>query len=166
MKSQSQRPESGRRSFLRRSGAVVSAMLVPAAAGIAHAETGNAGTLEDAAAIRKLYQEYAAGLAQAGPGQGTTILRLVHEPGAAGETITLAPDRRSATATFACLAQIAVPLGGSGSLVDMARLQGQHARTWWENGIHELECARTAAGWQIRRLEYRKTAGPAAPVAG
>src|SRR5512136_2413381 len=62
---------SGRREFLSRSGSVVSAVLAPAAAGIAGAGTGESlntergqrTLLEDAAEIRELYRDYAANIA-------------------------------------------------------------------------------------------------------
>jgi hypothetical protein len=163
-------PKSGRRDFLRGSGTVVSAMLVPAA-GIAQAgagenlnnrpgqESGRLALLEDAAEIRKLYRDYAVQLAtQAGkPGSlpGTPV-RVMQDPAQPAETITVAPDRRYATAQFGCMTQIAVPLMGHESLLEMARLQGQHSQTWWESGIHELDCVKTSAGWQIRSVVYRK----------
>jgi hypothetical protein len=175
----SRRSNSGRRDFLRRSGTVVSAMLAPAAAGIAHAGTGeslnienrlrqNSGQpalLEDTAEISKLYRDYAAHLAtqasHSAPlpqqsGTGIAQLRLMQDPAQQADTITVAPDRRTATAQFHCVAQIAVPLRGHGSLLEMARLQGQHSETWWESGIHELDCVKTSAGWKIRRVVYRK----------
>lgn len=171
----SRRSNSGRRDFLRQSGTVVSAILAPAAAGIAHARSGEGerpdggfhqdseqfARLEDAAAIRELYQDYAAHLtAQAGqPGAQAVQLRLMQDPARRADTIAVAPDRKSATARFHCVAQTAVPLTGEGSLLDMARLQGQYAETWWESGIHELDCVRTGSGWKIRSVAYR-TAGP------
>jgi SnoaL-like protein len=157
-------PASRRRDFLRRS--VVSAILAPPAAGIAHTMAAPEPTSsEDEVEIRQLYRDYTARLAteagrpdslsEASPAEPAP-LRLMHDPAQPGETITVSQDRRSASARFPCMAQMAVPLTGDGSLLAMARLQGQYSQTWWEDGIHELDCVRSDAGWKIRDVVFRK----------
>ena len=90
----SRRSSSGRRDFLLRSGTVVSAMLAPSAAGVAHGGAGesrldqNLAQREDEAAIRQLYQEYAArvaaGAIHADPPESSDAepveLRLMQDP--------------------------------------------------------------------------------------
>jgi hypothetical protein len=159
--------ERGRRAFLRGTGAAISAALVPAVAAVDEtAETAR----EDAAPIRQLYRDWAVRVAggrhrefadlfavDTDPFAPAGLLRLMRDPAQPPGTIAFAPDGRSAIAQFPCMAQIAVPLRGNGSVVEMARLQGQHAETWWESGIHELDCLKTGAGWKIRSVAYRRS---------
>lgn len=148
--------ESGRREFLRGAGAAASAALVPAAAATTpagHAER----TQDDAAAIRRLYQEYAAGFgAQCADSGAAVQLRLLRDPAQPPDTIQVAADGQSARAQFHCMVQTATPLVGQASLLEMARLQGQHGETWWEAGVHEIDCVKVEDRWAIRQLAYRK----------
>jgi hypothetical protein len=201
----SERTTSGRRDFLRKSGAAVSAALVPAApAAFALTEesaSGQVGPPEDIAAVRKLYQDYAGCVAErafehlrslftkdgeilfngrrtavrergfgylqgsasgARPeqsGQEAAQLRLLQDPAEPPDRIVIADDRQSARAAFRCVARIAAPLVGNAPLVEMARLQGQHAETWWEGGSHELDCVKVGDSWKIRRLAYSTSVG-------
>jgi hypothetical protein len=169
--------ERGRRAFLRGTGAAMSAALVPAVAAVD--ATAADRTREDAGLIRQLYRDWAACLAgqrrreyadlfsaeseTCVPGG---LLRLMQDPAQPSETIEFAADRRSAVARFHCLAQIAAPLRGNASVVEMARLQGQHDRTWWESGIHELDCVKTGAAWKIRNLAYRRSTAVPSVLSG
>lgn len=148
--------ESGRRAFLRGAGAVASAALVPATAAAAPGSQMER-TQDDAAAIRTLYQEYAAGFgAQCAEPGAAVQLRLLRDPAQPPDTIRVAAGGQTARAQFHCMVQTATPLVGQSSLVEMARLQGQHGETWWEAGVHELDCVKVEGQWTIRQLAYRK----------
>lgn len=74
--------------------------------------------------------------------------------------VQVAPDRLSATAVFPYSIQVGAPIESDSSLVSMARLHGEGARTWWEGGAYHVACHRdtTDDRWRIRRLEYRTLA--------
>lgn len=118
-------------------------MLVPSATVVASEHTNP----DDSAAIRRLWRAYAA----------TCFLRVLQDPARQPDAIHIAPDRKSATGEFHCLAHIAEPIAGHGSLIEMARLQGNREARW-EHGVHELECVNTPQGWQIQRAVYRPSA--------
>jgi hypothetical protein len=162
VKKQADSSNSARRAFLRGAGAVAAAFVPGAAATVL---AGNAGrTHDDAAAIRKLYRDYTAGLParRAEPGAAMQ-LKVLHDPSQPEDAIEVASGGQSARASFHCLVQTATPLAGRGpSLLEMARLQGQHHDTSWEAGVHELDCVKLDGQWTIRRLTYRK-AGPVTP---
>lgn len=162
MKNQADSSNGARRAFLRRAGAVA-ATLVPGAAATVLA--GNAGRADDdVTAIRKLYRDYSAGLAaqRAEPGAAMQ-LRVLHDPSQPEDAIEVASGGQSARASFHCLVQTATPLVGRGpSLLEMARLQGQHHETSWEAGVHQFDCVKLDGHWTVRRLTYRK-AGPVNP---
>lgn len=184
MKNDQTNAKRGRRAFLRGTGAAITAALAPAAAGAAltGGETRPSASAGDAAAIRQLYQDYAARLAS-GPAEDlmalftqdgealldrrrfadreTVQLRLLQDPAQPTDSVEVSADGRSARARFHCLAQTAAPLSGNSTVVEMARLQGQYKTTWWEGGVHSLDCVKTRDGWKIRRLTYSKTADSA-----
>jgi len=64
----------------------------------------------------------------------------------AGKTLRIATDDGPV--------QTVPPLVGEALLIETARLQGNWT-SWWESGIHELECSNTGDEWTIRRLVYR-----------
>ncbi len=71
------------------------------------------------------------------------------------KSIEVAADGMSARGRFACMMRTVRPLAGTGTIVEMARLQGQHASEWMEDGVHELEAVKVAGAWKIQRLVYR-----------
>ena len=73
------------------------------------------------------------------------------------EAIKVAPDRKSAGASFPYSIQVGTPIISNSSLVKMARLHGEGIRKWWEGGTYEISYVKGAKneGWKIRRLEYR-----------
>ena len=144
---------SGRRAFL--SAAAVSAALAPAT-GFAAIADQNPDLREDIEAIRRLYRDYAAGLG-AMPEHPVTEpvpVRLLQDPAEHQDGITIAADGLSASARFPCLVQTAVALAGNGSLLEMARLQGNR-ETRWENGIILMECAKESGGWRSKKTLIR-----------
>ena len=71
------------------------------------------------------------------------------------DTIEVAPDRRSARARFHCLIHASARLGSQGSMMEMARLQGQGTAEWWEGGVYANAYVRHGGTWKIWRLDYR-----------
>ena len=134
------RSHSTRRTFFGHTGAALAA---PLAAGAASARDTDGGSdlaarlaaLEDAAAIRDLQERYArlvnsaahvelaalfADPARAAIDAG--VRRLMPTAGA-DDAVTVTPDG-TATARLGCTVEIVTPLAGDGTLVEMARLQG------------------------------------------
>lgn len=202
MEQSQSKPDTGRRSFLWKAGAAMTAAAAAAVPGMAkRGDAGNSdadrlahrlGTLEDEKAIRALVQTYE-GLLERGEyekiaglfaadaavvfhggtfhgkegvsrlyrehfGAGRTGRKIGPAPGvpAGEESITVAGDRRSASAQFPYSIQVGAPMPDS-PLVQMARLQGGGILRWCESGIYELSCAKegTDGGWKIARLEHR-----------
>lgn len=155
MKHEPEAERSGRRAFLRRAGAAASAAVVPGAAATV-LPRGEERTGEDAAAIRELYQEYVASFPARSTAPGGDVqLRLLRDPLQVPDTIEIAADGQSARARFHCMMRTARPLAGHAPLLEMARLQGQHWETWWEAGVHELDCVKADGRWEIRQVAYR-----------
>jgi hypothetical protein len=71
------------------------------------------------------------------------------------DLIEVAADRASATGRFHCLVQAEAALPAHLPLIEMARLQGQGTRQWWENGVYESTYVRAGSAWKIQHLEYR-----------
>lgn len=71
------------------------------------------------------------------------------------KSVEVAADGMSARGRFSCMMKTVRPLAGTGTIVEMARLQGQHAAEWMEDGVHEMEAVKVAGVWKIRRLVYR-----------
>jgi len=156
MKNQPDSGKSGRRAFLRGAGAAASAALAPGVAATALAG-GEERTREDVAAIRKLYRDYAAGFAAQHADSGVEVqLRLLRDPAQPPDRIEIAAGGQSARAQFHCMVQTSRPLVGNAPLLAMARLQGQHRETWWEAGVHELDCVKADGKWKIRQVAYRR----------
>ena len=73
------------------------------------------------------------------------------------DIITVATDRKSASARFIYSIQVGIPIISDSQLVKMARLHGEGIMKWWEGGtygISYVKCTRDG-GWKIQRLEYR-----------
>ena len=134
------RSHSTRRTFFGHAGAALAA---PLAAGAASARDTDGGsdlaarlaTLEDAAAIRDLHDTYARLVNSAAHAELAALFadpaRAAIDPGVrrlmptAGpdDAVTVAADG-TATARLGCTVEIVTPLAGDGTLVEMARLQG------------------------------------------
>lgn len=146
--------KSGRRAFL--SAAAVSAALAPTAGIAASAAEPRLNRREDIAAIRRLYRDYAAGLAARpdDPATEPIPVRVLQDPAQHEDNIAIAADGLAASARFPCLAQIATPLSGPGSLLEMARLQGNREMRW-ESGVILMECVKETGGWRSRKTLIR-----------
>jgi hypothetical protein len=73
------------------------------------------------------------------------------------DSVRVAPDRRTACASFPYSIQVGTPIISDSQLVRMARLHGEGIRKWWEAGSYEVSYVKGAGdnSWKIRRLEYR-----------
>ena len=94
---------------------------------------------------------------------GYTGRRIEPAPGFQPDTelqqdiITVAADRKSASARFSYSIQVGVPIISNSQLVQMARLHGEGIMKWWEGGTYEVSYAKSIGdgGWKIKRLEYK-----------
>jgi len=199
----------GRRSFVCRLGAGVSAVLASAVPGLASRRTGSGvgsggsvgdrqGLLEDELQVRRLHETYemllddgryedvvelfaedAEVVFNGGvfEGRRSGVRRLFVDrfrPALAGKrtevppgleleverqpaVVTVAADRQTADARFACSIQVGAPIASDSQLVRMARLHGEGIRRWWEGGSYEASYVKHPGegGWRIKRLEYR-----------
>jgi hypothetical protein len=71
------------------------------------------------------------------------------------DRVEVAPDRKSATARFPFSMQVGTPLVSDLPLLEMARLQGQGIRQWWEGGTHDIHFVKAGEAWKIKKLEYK-----------
>jgi hypothetical protein len=159
------KPASTRRSFIRKTGAALSAPLaaaavvVPARAGVrGDSLAGRLARLEDVNAIRALNQAFAR---QVSAGAAET---LGIDPSIGGvrasefgerDVIELLPDRQTATGVMYCTVQIETPIGPSCTLVEMAREQGGGVVRRTEAGVFENVYIRRDGMWTIQRSTYR-----------
>lgn len=106
--------------------------------------------------LRRLFVEhFGRSLVEARPGPVHTYLRS-HEPHL--DAFDVAPDRRSATATHRCVAQVSAAIAPDCTLAEMALQQGEGALRWQETADIEATYVRTGASWTIARLAYRAPA--------
>jgi hypothetical protein len=148
-----------RRSFIWKAGAALSGALASAAA---RASTPPAqlpdpgGSLEDIDAIRTLHHSFGRSLNERGHADtcGRRFTGLLSDPTRA-DVVELAPDRQSARARFHCLMRGESTLEAASSILEMARLQGQGTRQWWEAGVFENAYVNDGGVWKIQRLAYR-----------
>jgi len=182
----------GRRSFIWKAGAAMSAVVASAAGGFSKSGVDRGNMLKDANAVRSLHRTYEARLHQGRydevsdlfaekaevvyngglfKGQkglrrlycnlfrsGMTGKKIEPAPGFeidAVDTVEIAGDGKAATGSFPYSIQAGTPMQGDSSLVDMARLQGEGIRKWWEGGTYKVTYIKAGKGWKIRRLEYR-----------
>jgi hypothetical protein len=95
--------------------------------------------------------------------QGLTGKRIEPAPGIdpnpaqVQDFVEVAPDRNSAKAGFAFSMQVGTPFAADLPFLEMARLQGQGIRQWWEAGIYEASYVKESDTWKISRLEHRVT---------
>lgn len=115
--------------------------------------TFNGGVFRGLAGIARLYRDHLPARHAGRPMQPAPGF----EPagGQQQESIEVAVDRRSATATFPYSIQLGRPLESDSSLASMARLHGEGVQTWWEGGLYRASYRKDAEGrWRISRLEY------------
>jgi len=155
---------SSRRSFIRRTGAALSAplaaagMAVPSAAATTDPAASRLALLEDLDAIRALNHELLrqveageAGQLGVDPGIG----RVSPLDFGARDRIEVAPDRRTAIGVLHCSVEIATPIGPSCTLVEMAREQGGGVVRRTETGVFETVYVRRGGRWRVERSIYR-----------
>ena len=203
-------PNGGRRSFIWKTGAVMSSVLASTVAGMSKSGpdhdsglksevdrlSNQIGCLEDANAIRRLHQTYESLLDKGlfeevvhmftdqgevifnggvfvGKNKGVRRLYCDHfsqgligkkiepapgfepDPSQLLDIVDVAPDRKSANAKFPYSMQVGTALISDLPLLDLARLQGQGVRQWWEGGIHEACYVKEGDTWKLKKLEYR-----------
>ena len=103
--------------------------------------------------VRRLYvEQFGGGISgeQTGP-----VHAMLREDTEQQDSIAIAPDRKTATASFPCLTQVAETEETNAPFLEMARSYGQGIRQRWEAGIYENTYVRTGNTWKIKRLVYR-----------
>ena len=138
----------GRRSFIRRAGAVLSSPVAIAAAApphtVAAAEVETAAArLEDLNAIRALNHEH---VAQANA-RAWDVGRQ--------DVIEIAPDRLTATATLHCIVEHEIAIGPECPTVEMALEQGGGVIRHDERGIFDNTYVRRDGVWTLERSTFR-----------
>jgi hypothetical protein len=84
-----------------------------------------------------------------------TVCSLVADAAGEPETIELAEDRASAVVQAACTAETETPIEGDGTLVEMARLQGDGVVRSAERRVLEIAAVKIDGAWKIARAELR-----------
>jgi hypothetical protein len=159
------RADSTRRSFIRKTGAALSAPIAAAAAVVPLGATtageslaDRLGRLEDENAIRGLMRTFARQVS-AGEAQSLGIDPGIRDVTASAfgehDAIEIAPDRQTATSLMHCTVQIETAIGPSCPLVEMAREQGGGVVRRTEAGVFETACVRRDGQWIIERAAYR-----------
>jgi hypothetical protein len=113
----------------------------------------NGGLFKGRDGIRRLYcRHFSSGISgrKIEPAPG-----FEPDPLQAQDRVEVAADGMTATGRFPYSIQVGTPLPLDSSLVQMARLQGEGIRKWWEGGIQEVSYVRAGSEWKIERLEYR-----------
>jgi len=73
------------------------------------------------------------------------------------DRVDVSPDLLSATAVFPYSIQAGAAIESETSLANMARLQGEGVKTWWEGGVYHVNYRKddVHGRWKISQLEYR-----------
>ena len=66
-------------------------------------------------------------------------------------------DETDRLRTFTFSIQVGEPIASDSSLAQMARLQGEGVKKWWEGGAYEIAYVKDTkeGAWKIKRLEYQ-----------
>jgi hypothetical protein len=154
-----------RRSFFCHAGAALAAPFAATAAfagehGMPYAAT-RVAALEDAAAIRALQQRFARLV-----GTGKTVAALFADPSRAaldtnvrsviidGDDAIELSSGGTATARAPCIVTTATPIENCGTLVEMARLQGDGIVARSERRMLETSYVKRGGVWKIDRVTY------------
>jgi hypothetical protein len=164
--------DSSRRRFFFKAGAALSAPLaagtvVAGSADSPGSATAAVETLRDIEAIRKLQQNLAreinAGTAERAAAHfvrlmdATTLAGIRRlTPADFGETdlIEIEPDGLSARARFHCKVETETPIEAGGTLVEMARQQGEGFVRRCETRVLEADYSRRDGCWKIEQLRF------------
>ena len=73
------------------------------------------------------------------------------------DVIDVSEDGRTAKARFPYSFQVGTLIQDDSVLAQMARLQGEGIRKWWEGGVYDINYVKDTRGgsWKITRLEHR-----------
>jgi len=72
------------------------------------------------------------------------------------DQVSVDAQRQLASATFHSLVEVSKPLQEQSVLEQMARQQGMHASSSWEQGRFVVACQQVAGQWLISKLEYQQ----------
>ena len=163
-------PPIQRRAFLRNAGAAVAATTATAAGAAAAASRqpseGHAKAGDEEHAIQQLHNAFVAELNSGRhPGVGLPVYILGQAQHL--DTISMAPDQQRAAARFHCLARLETALheGAAGSLLEMARQQGQGVIQRWESGVLQSEYVKAASLWKLAKISFVPIASSETPPA-
>jgi hypothetical protein len=158
-----------RRSFFGHAGAAIAAPLAATAAFAGERDgagflAGRLAALEDVNAIRALQQRYTR---LVGAGRAEAIAALFADPAGAAldghvrgvvidgdDTITIASDG-TAAARVPCIVTTATPIESCGTLVEMARLQGDGFVSGSERRVLESRFVKRDGVWHFASVELR-----------
>lgn len=164
----SKQMRTSRRSFLK-SGAIVAApvavVTAPAIAFAADDSKARLARIEDERAIEALGRDFVRNF-NAGGAKGTKGLfaggkgaelagdavRLTLDPVAEPELLEIAADGASARSRHRCVVECEHPLEGEGTLIAMARLQGNGGVRASEQRVLVADYVKLESGWAIDRL--------------
>lgn len=141
-----------RRNFFLKAGTALSLPL----AGAAAAEDVRPDPVDDVTSIRRLQQALAREIAAGRPPEELAeVTRIRPADFGAHDIVAIAADGRTARATFHCSVETRVPIPGAGTLIEMARAQGEGFVRSTNYKMLEMVCVRTGRIWKIDTLAMR-----------
>jgi hypothetical protein len=146
--------KTSRRAFVLSGGATLGAG-VAAAAGAAALPAADAAHPAEREAIRKVHAEFIAGV-ERGTQAGAVPTHRAYRSNARqnADVLAITANGREASATWNVDVQVATPLEGNSTLVQMARLQGMHATLHWEAGRLAARYERSRGVWKLAEVAY------------
>jgi hypothetical protein len=158
-----------RRKFFVKAGTALS---IPLAAGASAMEPVLAGTVPPAAldhanSIRRLQQALAREIHDASgraselfaagklPTSLAGVTRILPADFGEHDVVEIAADGLTARATLHCSVQTQVPIEGEGTLIEMARAQGEGFVRSASRQLLEMACVRQRGAWKIKTLTMR-----------
>lgn len=146
-----------RRAFFVRGGATLGAGVatVAGAAALAPEADTSSGMHEDREAIRGVHAEFIAGVER----QVRTAALPTHHAYRANalqekDQLQLSADGRRASAVWHVDVKVELPLEGTSTLAQMARLQGMLADVHWESGRLHADYVKAGTAWQLAGLRF------------
>lgn len=88
------------------------------------------------------------------PAALATVTRLQPADFGQHDTIEIAPDARTAHATFHCVIETRVPIAAEGTLIEMARAQGEGFIRSTSSRMLEFLYVRDADTWKIKTASF------------
>ncbi len=143
-----------RRNFFLKAGTALS---LPLAAGASAIEPESAGETDPVKSIRRLQQSLAREIAAGKPPAALArVTRIQAADFGAHDIVEIAGDGRTVRAILHCSVETRVPIAAEGTLIEMARAQGEGFVCSTNCTMLEMVCVREGTTWKIKTLAMRE----------